>query len=233
MNRQIKGLLYFFVTDIRHSLIVFWSILLLTLVVSLAFSYFLLSVEDGKLWFAIPFGTYFYCMIMGFITVKESIPFSIKMGATRKNLYFAIAIFFFVFALFKALLSNIVHSSVIFFKDVASIDTFNFIHPSLAVQDTWLTRFTIDTLIMFTLLSVMFLLGLVFHKFGLIGGGAVVGLFAISLLIGIAKGWLFEFLSDMVRTADMVLFYQIFGVGLLFYALSFLLLRRITIHKVR
>ncbi|WP_010097193.1 hypothetical protein [Ornithinibacillus scapharcae] len=93
MNKQMNGLLYYLVTDIRHSMKIFWAILLSILVVSVTFAYFLLGFEDGKMAFGFPFATYFFCIITGFVTVKESIPFAIKMGATRKNIYIAIAIF--------------------------------------------------------------------------------------------------------------------------------------------
>ena len=86
MGRQINGLLYFFITDIRYSLMIFWTILLGILGVSLTISYFLLGVEDGSLYFMFQF-IYVYCGILGFITVRESIPFALKMGATRKNLF--------------------------------------------------------------------------------------------------------------------------------------------------
>lgn len=59
MGRQIKGLLYFFITDLRYSLITFWTILLSILVISLTFAYFLLSVEDGGFYFGFPFPSIF------------------------------------------------------------------------------------------------------------------------------------------------------------------------------
>src|SRR5699024_5911205 len=87
MGRQIKGLLYFFIADVRYSLTIFWTILMGILVVSLIVAYFLTNVKNGMMSFTLTAPMYVYCAILGFLTVKESVPFSIKMGATRKNIF--------------------------------------------------------------------------------------------------------------------------------------------------
>ncbi|ASN06883.1 hypothetical protein [Virgibacillus necropolis] len=233
MGRQIKGLLYFFITDIRYSLMIFWAILLSILVVSLTFAYFLLSVEDGEFYFGFPFGVYIYCAILGFLTIKESIPFSIKMGATRKNLFVSIGLFFLGLAFAKAVLANTVQSITLLFTESTGIHTFKFLHPVVLLQDTWVNRVIIDTSIMFFLLAFMSIIGLLFFKHGLAGGGIVAGTIAVVLLIGVAQGWIFDFFVNLLPTIGLEFFYQLLVIGIVIYCLSFLFLRRITIVKVK
>ncbi|HAM80360.1 hypothetical protein [Ornithinibacillus bavariensis] len=231
MNKQIKGLLYFYITDIRHSLLIFWSILLLVLIVSLAFSYYLLGIEDGAFTFGFPFAIYIYCIILGFLTVKETIPFAIKIGATRKNLFISLGIFFLGVALVKALVANTIQEIVLFLTKSTVLDNFKFLHPAMLVEDNWLNRVLIDTSLMFFLLAFMFIMGLLFYKYGLAGGGIVAGTLAIVFLIGIAKGWIFEFIISVSKQLDMVFFIELLGVGVVLYLFSFIFVRRVTIEK--
>ncbi|WP_047985188.1 hypothetical protein [Ornithinibacillus californiensis] len=233
MNKQIKGLLYFYISDIRHSLMIFWSILLLVLVVSIAFAYYLIGVEDSMMAFGFPFAIYFYCLILGFMTVKESIPFAIKMGATRKNILISLAIFFLGLVVLKSIVASTIQEIVLLFTDATGITTFQFLHPAMMLEDTWLNRILIDVCIMFFLLSFMFIIGLLFYKYGFAGGGLVAGILAIATLFGVAKGWIYEFIVDVVTQMDMLFFYQVLGVGLLLFLLSNVFVRRITIEKRR
>lgn len=94
MGRQIKGLLYFFMADVRYSLAIFWTILMGILMVSLIAAYVLVDIKNGFMTFSLTAPMYVYCSILGFLTVKEAVPFSLKMGATRKNLFVSLGIFF-------------------------------------------------------------------------------------------------------------------------------------------
>ncbi|MBR3118513.1 hypothetical protein [Oceanobacillus profundus] len=227
MGRQINGLLYFFITDIRYSLMIFWTILLGILGVSLTISYFLLGVEDGSLYFMFQF-IYVYCGILGFITVRESIPFALKMGATRKNLFISLGLFFAAIALMKAVIANTLHTIILYFTDVTNLHTFGFMHVAQLMEDTWVNRVIIDMSVMFLFLTVMFLTGLIFYRYGLLGGGIVVGIEVIILFVGIAQGWLIDFFTDLFSDLKLTLFLQIFGIGIVIYLISFLLIRRVT-----
>lgn len=233
MGRQIKGLLYFFVTDIRHSLLIFWTILLSILIVSFAFAIFLTSVEDGFMTFSLTAPIYVYCAILGFLTVKESVPFSIKMGATRKNLFVSLGIFFFAISFIMSVAASVLQEIVNGIAKLTGIDTFSFLHLAYFLENTWYTRIIVDISITFLFLTFMFVIGLLFFKYGLAGGGGFLGVLVVLLLISIAKGWIIDFFIDLFSTINLALFYQIFGIGLLIYGVSFLLLRRITIVKVK
>ncbi|RKQ31390.1 hypothetical protein [Oceanobacillus halophilus] len=233
MGRQIKGLLYFFLTNIRYSVMIFWSILFGFLILSISFSYFLLGVEDGEFYFGFGFAIYFYVAVLGFMVVKDNIPFSIKMGATRRNIFVGIGLYCLVIAVAKALIGNTLQSLTLAFTEATGITTFHFLHLSSFLEDTWLNRVVIDISIMFFLFAVMFLFGLLFYKTGLAGGGVVVGILLIALLLGIAKGWVADFFTELFTDVNLVFFLQLFGVSLVLYGVSYFLLRRITIIKAK
>lgn len=233
MGRQIKGLLYFFIADVRYSLFIFWTILLSILVVSLIVAYFLMDIEKGMMSSTLTAPMYVYCAILGFLTVKESIPFSIKMGATRRNLFISLGIFFLGLSFIKAIAASTIQVIIDYINPKIGIDNFYFLHLSFFTNDTWFTRILIDTSIMFFFFSFMFMIGLLFYKYGLAGGGSAVGLLAILMITGFAQGWLSDFFIDIFSSIDLMFFGQLFVVSIVIYILSILLLRKITIVKTK
>lgn len=231
MGRQINGLLYFYFANFRHSIIIFWTILMGILMVSLTFSYFMKDIEDGFMTMSLTVPMYIYCAILGFLTVKEAIPFSLKRGAIRKNIFVSLAVFFFVLSFAQAVVGSTIQVIVDFFNTKVGIDMFSFQHLAYFTTDTWLHRIFIDTSVMFFFFSVMFVIGLLFYRYGLAGGGAVIGLFVIIVLTGVGQGWLIDFLVEQFRTLDHMFYFQLFIIGVIFYVFSILLLRNITIVK--
>ncbi len=233
MGRQMKGLLYFYFADIRHSLTVFWTILMSILVVTLTITWFLNKIEDGFMTLSLTGPMYIYCGILGFLTVKEYIPFSIKRGATRKNIFVSLVIFFFGLSFVKAMIGSALQVIVEIFNTRMEIDSFYFLHLAYFTNDTWYYRIMIDTSIMFFAFSIMFVIGLLFYRYGLVGGGIFVGLLIVIALTGAFQGWLIDFFINIFKTIDDVFYLQLLGIGLVIYAFSMLLLRKITILKVR
>lgn len=235
MSKQIKGLLYFFITDIRFSLTVFWIVLLSALFVSMLIDYFLIQnvAEGGFMTFGLSIALYVYCGILGFFTVKQAIPFSIKMGATRKNIFTSLGIFFLGLSLFKSLFANSLQSSIELLHSKTGNETFMFIHLANLINDTWFTRVLIDTSLMFFLLAFFYLIGLTFYKYGLIGGGSFVGIIVIVILSGFAEGWFIDFLIHVYQTLSTLFFWQIIFVAFMIYSVTWFLIRKITIIEVR
>ncbi|WP_404451447.1 hypothetical protein LG329_14025 [Virgibacillus necropolis] len=236
MNRQIKGLLYFFTADSRRSFLIFWGILLGSLVGTLLLTtgaYIFLNGVEVNMRFALSFAIYIYCAIFAFVTVKESIPFSIKMGATRKNFFISLGIFFIGLSVLKSILANTIHSIVLTITNQLLLFEFDFIHLAQLINDTWLTRVIIDATCMFFILSAMFGIGLLFYKYGLAGGGGFIALVIVFLLVGVAADFITEFFVNIVESFDLIFFYQLAAVGLLLYGLTWLLVRKVTIVKSR
>ncbi|GGK03609.1 hypothetical protein GCM10007063_27370 [Lentibacillus kapialis] len=234
MGRQIKGLLYFFSSDLRYSLMIFWTILFAILIVSLAFTYFLAGLDNGAFFtLSLTGPIYVYCAILGFLTVKDSVPFLIKMGATRKNIFVGTGVFFLMLSLFLSLAATVLQELVMKLMEATGIDIFLFLHPAYFLDDTWYTRILIDTSIIFFLMAVLFIIGLLFYKYGLAGGGGFLGVLLVISLLGVAQGWLADFIIDIFKGIDLTFFYKLLGIGIVIYGISFLFLRRITTVKVR
>lgn len=229
MGRQLKGLFYFFITDIRFSLFVFWTILLSTLVVTLTIAYFLMGTGSGQIGFMLPVSLYIYCGITGFLTVKLSIPFSIKVGATRKNIFISMGIFFLGLSVVLGVVVNSIQFFVEFLNSKIGIESFLFMHIANIMDTTWIGRVLIDTSMMFFLLSLLFVIGLCFYKYGLAGGGSVVSLLVIVILVGFAQGWLIDFFIHIYQTLDYLFFWQLMLVGTIIYSISWIMMRRITV----
>lgn len=233
MGKQLKGLLYFYTTDIKFSLKVFWTILMIILLFSLLASYLLIDVEGGFLTYSLTGPMYVYCGIYGFICVKEWIPFAIKMGGTRKNIMLSLGVFFLGISFTMAVIGSILHELVITFNEQIGIDTFSFLHLAYFLDDTWYNRIVIDTSIMFFSFALLFVIGLLFYRHGLVGGGSVVGLISLLGIIGIAKGWIIDFIIDVFQHINLMFFGQLALIGLAIYLVSWFLLRKMTTVKVR
>jgi hypothetical protein len=231
MGKQIKGLLYFFIMDLRYSLMIFWSILIGILVSALAFAYFLQGVEgEANFIFFLNIPIYIYAGIVGYLMFRDYIPFSIKMGATRKNMFIAIGIFFFMISLIKSSFATVLQEFVERFNELIGIDIFTFLHFAHLLENNWYTRIIIDTTMMFFSFAVMFLLGLLFYRFGLAGAGSILGVLVVLLLLSIARGWIFDFFQELFAAFEIGLFYQVFGIGLILYLLSFIFVKRIQVR---
>lgn len=106
-------------------------------------------------------------------------------------------------------------------------------HPAQLLNDSWITRVIVDVSIMVLLLAIMFLLGLLFYKYGLLGGGSAVGVLVIVFLVGMEQGWIGDFFVDLYRSLSITSFYQVLLFGLVLYCITWTMLRRITSVKTR
>lgn len=234
MKRQLKGLLYFYMVDLKFSAIVFWSVLLLILLLSMGAAFLLLNVEGGKFAFGFPFGTYVNAGIIGFLMVRDYMPYNIKLGAIRKNIYLANGVFFLGYSLFVAVISSTLQSIATLFIEKSDLHTMMILHPAmLLAEDTWFNRIVIDTAVMFMILSLLFLIGLLFYRGGLFVGASALGVLVVFILFGFAQGFLTEYFANLYQNIDLAYFLQVFAVGLVLYGVSYFLVRNITTVKVR
>lgn len=233
MQKQIKGLLYFYVTDLKFSLKVFWSILLAIAVISLVISYFIRDIENGFFHLSLTGPIYVYCAIVGFLMVKDSIPFSIKMGATRKNILMSLAIFFLGLSLFMSILASSLQVIINYITQLLDMPHFNFLHIANIFDGSWMTRMIIDTSITFFALSLLFVIGLIFYRSGVVGGGITLGIVFLVALTGFAQGWLGDFFINIFTNFSITFFYQLFLFGVILLGISWLMVRRITTVKVK
>lgn len=237
MPKQLKGGLYYLFANVRYSLTVFWTILLVILLVTIVLT---LLLPDSVVSFQLAVPVYVFAAVIGYWIVKNAFPYLIKMGSTRINLILSFGIYGFLLAFLNAILANTINNFVTLLigterntgaltvTENGSTMTFNHVGEFLG-ENTWIMRVFIDTSISFFLLAVMFIIGLIFYRYGLIGGFSFLGVVAITIVFGFSKGWLLDFFIAIFENFSFAFFYQLFAVGIFIYLFSFFLLRRLTV----
>ncbi len=238
---QLKGLLYYYFINMRYSLFIFWSIMAGLLILSIGAD---LIFGSGESIISFDFSApiYIFAAIMGFWVVKNVIPYMIKMGSTRFNVYVGTGIVFIALTVFNATLANAIrflittiHGSGVF--SAISITIENNGQESAIPYHlldflgtiTWSNQFIIDIAISIFALAIMFIVGLVFYRYKLIGGAIALGVIFLLVIYSIAAGWVTDFFLYLLTDISMLLFYQLFFIGVIMYGLSYFLIRRLTI----
>ncbi|HZW68278.1 MAG TPA: hypothetical protein VFF20_06705 [Pseudogracilibacillus sp.] len=237
MQKDIKGVLYFLSVNVRYPLGVFWTILFSIYLISILFS--VISSNENVL-FQASIPIYIFCLVLGMWTVKNTIPYLLNMSVTRKLIFISVGIYFLLLAIFQAVLANIltVIISLLGMKamsgEISLIDgdkefTFYFTHLSQFLEnDSLMNQIMIDSIICFVALSSMFFVGLIFYRFGLVGGFSFLGALFIVYILSIARGSFIDLMTYFIDNYSMALYFQLFGLGFLLYLLSFIVLRRVT-----
>lgn len=161
------------------------------------------------------------------------------MGATRKQLYGGVIIFFVGLAVVNALIANILEMMFKFIvnaevqggltiSDGIAAHTFTHIADFLN-NNSLLYKVFIDSSISFFLFVLYFFIGLLFYRYGLLGGFSFIGTVILVLIFGLTQGYLIDYLVDLFMNFSIVFFYQLTLVTLGIYLLSYLLLRRFTV----
>ncbi|TDL75926.1 hypothetical protein [Peribacillus frigoritolerans] len=222
MIRQCRGILLFEVLDIRNSLTIFWAIL----ISCMALSFGIQLTIGGNLTVSSSAAVYIFSAIAGFMTVKETYPFSIKRGATRKNYYVATILFLLMLAMFLAAAHTLLIMVLEGMGSMMVNENFKiqYMAKFLGHENLYLVNFFIDGAIRFFLLSGFFLLGSLFYRFGLLGGYAAIGLGAVLLFIPAVRNEFiktgFEFLGDQA----LLHFGYLIGIGAVFLAIGWFVL---------
>lgn len=231
MNNQVKGMLYYYTQDQKYNSKIFWTILIAITLATSIIAYFLMDVEGTQFYWAFPFATYTNVCIIAFQTVKKDVPFGLKMGAIRKNIFLSYIYFFLGYSLFMSVAGNTLQLVLEGLHNVFGVSNYIFSHPAMLLTDTWLTRTIIDTFFMFFLMAVLFLVGLIFYRSGLLGGGIFLGVFLVVSLYGLFDGWLIDTFAEILPEASMLSFVTLFLIGIGLYLISYPLVRKITVVK--
>ncbi|UJL45265.1 hypothetical protein KFZ58_12700 [Virgibacillus sp. NKC19-16] len=229
MNNQVKGLLFYYTLEQKHYSKIFWTILIAITLATSIIAYFLMDVEGTQFYWAFPFATYTNVCIIAFQTVKKDVPFGLKMGSIRKNIFLSYIYFFLGYSLFMAVAGNTLQLIFEGLHHVFGVTNYIFSHPAMILTDTWLTRTIIDTFFMFFLMALLFLVGLIFYQSGLLGGLIFLSVFVVVSLYGLFDGWLIDAFASILPDASMLTFATLFLIGIVLYLVSYLLIRKITV----
>ncbi|MFD1416740.1 hypothetical protein [Oceanobacillus jeddahense] len=233
MNNQIKGMFYAYSTEVIRTAKIFLSIFTGMIIISAIICYLLLGVDEFKMYFAIPFGTYFNVGVVGVLLVKNSVPFGLKMGATRKNMYLMHLYFIAAYSFIMAFLGSTLQQVTEWLFQAVGVTNYIYVHPAMLLTDNWAMRIVVDTFVMIFIMALLYLIGLIFYRTGLIGAGSLLGVLLVVVLYGVFEGWLIQAAVDLFSNVTLMTFVTIFLIGLMFYLVSFPFMRKITIVNRR
>src|SRR5690625_7651895 len=106
------------------------------------------------------------------------------------------------------------------FTNLFGVYNFIFLYVSYFTYDIWIYLVFIDLTIMWFLFPFMFLLGLLFYRYGLLVVGAFMGFLLGIVLTGFAKGWLTDFLVTQFQTLNQMFYMHLLASGIIIYGLS-------------
>ncbi|GAB2535623.1 hypothetical protein [Gracilibacillus alcaliphilus] len=233
MNNQIKGMMYYYTQGVIYSAKIFLLILAGLLAVSCIICYLLLGTDEFKMYFAIPFATYFNVGIIGYQLVKGNVPFGLKMGAVRKNIYIMQVYFMLLYSMVMAVIGNVLQLVTELLQKWIGIDNFQFTHLAMLLSDNPATRIVVDTLVMFFIMNLLYLFGLIFYRTGLLGGTILLAVLLLVVLFGVFEGWLIRGVIDVMSNISWMFFITLFVLGIAFWLIGYPLMRKITVVKTR
>lgn len=239
MDGQLRGAVYFILTDLKRPFVIFWTVLVSFMVLTYGLDYIFSKGDDTAVSYDLSFPIYIFSAVLAFVTVKNCIPYLIKMGSTRMNIFVSAGVSFLCLAMVNAALANTITliAEKVFkatnngiFTITTEEKSYSFSHlADLVLETTWYSRVVIDTSIAFFLLACFFIIGLIFFRFGYIGGFAILGITMATLVFGIAKGWILDFFIELFTDFSFIFFYQLLLTGVVIYLISYVVMRKITI----
>ena len=197
MSRNSKALLVFFTLDYRFSIIVFWCIFLASLIPIVIFS---ISI-DGTMMISSDMAIAVFCAVSGFLLIKETFPFSIRMGATRHEYVFNALLFSVLLAAFMSALNLAVVQVLVWIIELSGWDNFSLIILAefFTSNVSWYTQYSVEFMICFLLFLLGFFLSSVFHRFGMIGGGLTLAIIFVAILVPDVHNALIDLLIQTER----------------------------------
>ncbi|CAH0347215.1 hypothetical protein [Bacillus sp. CECT 9360] len=226
MSGQIGAILRFAFIDARRSLSMFWSILITVMAIMLIIPLYF-GIESG-IYLGSQTAVFIFCAIFGFVGVKETLPYVIKMGGTRKNYWMALSFLLLLISLLMA----IIHVSLVSVYSFLSEHLMNgeakvfHLASFLNGNDYWYVRFYIDSAVCFMLLSGSFLFGLIFYRYGMIGGTIAIVLLNLLGFIPPVHALLLEIMEKYIVMFQWKVYGLFFGVALVLLIISWFLIRK-------
>ncbi|HLR43374.1 MAG TPA: hypothetical protein VK067_09070 [Pseudogracilibacillus sp.] len=239
MAKELKGSLYMIYSNYFYSLLTFWAVLVGIVGISIVFAYIYPGSES---YFTLSAPSYFYGPIVGAMLVTGIVPYLIKLGVTRFSLFVSIGIFGLVVTIVNSLVVQVIQKILtLIFKETGSGHlllangestlVLNHIAEGLAV-DTWWTRIVIDTSLAFFFLAIAFFIALIFYRYGKLGGFLFLAAIAAVMIFGMSSGgFLYQLFERIFTTFSFHYFYYLFGIGIVIYGLSYLILHGLTIKQ--
>lgn len=238
MVKELKGSLYMIYSNYFYSLLTFWAVLIGIIGISILFAYIYPGSES---YFTLSAPSYFYGPIVGAMVVTGILPYLIKLGVTRFSLFLSIGIFGILVTIVNSVVIQVIQQILsMIFKQTTnghlilakgeSTLVLNHIAEGFPV-DTWWTRIVIDTSVAFLFLAIAFFIALLFYRYGKLGGFLFLAAIAAIIIFGMSNGgFLFQLFEYIFTNFTFHYFYYVYGLGIVIYGLSYLILHRLTIE---
>ncbi|WP_404405873.1 hypothetical protein [Jeotgalibacillus malaysiensis] len=231
MFSQVSALTRFFLADYRFSILIFWGIFTFTLIPLTVLS----TSTSSNVIVSAAMAVFIYSGISGFVLVKETFSYGVRMGTSRQ----AFILSAFTFSALLALIMAAISIAVTFTYTQLAAATWNniqFFHlaESVAGEFSWLTEFGLLSLFCFMFFNAGFFLATAFHRFGLIGGFGLLSVGVIVILIEPLRTPVIDFFINDIQIGAPVMFdlnYWAFPVTVVILAaLIYIIFKNASIH---
>ncbi|GAA0371055.1 hypothetical protein [Bacillus horti] len=200
--QNIKGVMTLHWIDLRKSLVIFWSILILFTLVALLFT---LTVGNRSIMMSGNIAAYVYLGITGFISIREIFSYALGFGSTRKNYMIGTFYTFTILAFFMTILQSIYHHFgewlFGFFGVAPSVEErksiFLSMYSFVEGDTSFLLIFLLDFFLALLILIVGHFIGSLLFRFGSFITLSLIGLIVVSAITpGVNSIWvnMFEYL---------------------------------------
>ncbi|WP_227394697.1 hypothetical protein [Jeotgalibacillus aurantiacus] len=229
MFKQMMALIRFFLIDMRFSILLFWSIYMISLIPVSVLS----AAADGNVYISSTIAILIFCGISGFILLKETFSYTIRLGVTRLEYAISGVIFAAVLAFIMSstgIIINMIFSALMEWVGWSHVQLIN-ISDMIGTQSTMLAEFGLLMLFSFITLIASFFLSTVFHRFGLVGGLSVVALLFITILIESLRTEVIDWFVKDMELGMMPIHITLNYLSLSILAASFLTLSMLVLWK--
>ncbi|AJD92635.1 hypothetical protein JMA_33180 [Jeotgalibacillus malaysiensis] len=231
MFNQVSALIRFFLIDYRFSVLIFWGIFTFTLLPLTVLS----SSTNGSVIISAAMAVFIYSGISGFVLVKETFSYGVRMGASRQAFILSAFTFSALLALIMAAVSVVVTFT---YTQLAATtwDNIQFLHLSESItgEFSWLTEFGLLSLFCFMFFNAGFFLATAFHRFGLVGGLGLLAIGVVALLVESLRTPIIEFfVSDIQIGAPVIIdlnFWAFPVTVVILAALIYIIFKNASIH---
>ena len=165
---EVKAILYYLFTEMKYSLIIFWSIFLSSIILLFILSDLVLR----NVIISTSLATYVFCTIIGFLITKKNLPFCIRFGATRNSFHLSVSLFLVLLSIGLAIINQTVTSFILTMKNQLTIEGIMIYEPAKLLMESpsWGSSILIDSIIIFLVLTIGYFLGSIVYRFGQLGG---------------------------------------------------------------
>ncbi|WP_144289448.1 hypothetical protein [Domibacillus epiphyticus] len=226
---NIKAVLYYEFIGLKKAVSGFWIILGVMMILSILLSF---SMSDGVVYMSgTSLALALYMIVTGFITVKVSLPYCIRRGATRNQFLAGIGLSFFLTSMVMAAIHTIFLELGTFAGNLLNVKKIHFFRASDLISETpsIFASTVIDMFLFFFCLAAAFFIGAIFFRFARKAGYTFLAISPLFFLPNIQEK-LIELTRSLVNGPEFANFFIIFIIGIVCFAATWPVIRNLSIH---